>query len=343
VVIPYFDEGAKLKQALTSVLSQTTPVDEIVIVNDGSSPHGTDELDRIAMTWAGPELSVLFMPKNEGQSAARNLGVKAASNSYIFFLDQDDMWLPNHTQSLRQLLDEGYKLVYSDIVRVTRLFGLTLSAKRFASKISTHRKSLNSEILLRDNYVLPSALAISRSTFMSLGGFDESLRGFEDDEFIVRAVFSGIEVHFLELVTALWIDDTYTASSSPLMDLSRSRYLLQNSKRVLEQFSNEKGAIPRMQRRVAFFYLYQLLNGRRNPFATEIASNYDQALAVLCSTEIPRSIWVRAMSSTTLKNILASLPSNLSLNTFVRAWRATRLLALGVKVERGGIRGALPS
>ena len=95
-VIPTYNRGPLIARAIESVLEQTRPPDEIVVVDDGSADDTPQRvrpyLDRIR-----------YVPQdNAGSSAARNRGVDEASHPWIAFLDSDDSWRPDH---LRLMVD----------------------------------------------------------------------------------------------------------------------------------------------------------------------------------------------------------------------------------------------
>ncbi len=89
VIIPSFNRRHCLPRALDSVLAQTVPALEIIVVDDGSS-DGTRSL--IASDY--PQVTYLWQP-NRGVSAARNAGIEAARGDWLAFLDSDDEWLPS--------------------------------------------------------------------------------------------------------------------------------------------------------------------------------------------------------------------------------------------------------
>ncbi|HOM77565.1 MAG TPA: glycosyltransferase family A protein, partial [Anaerohalosphaeraceae bacterium] len=86
VVIPAYNCQAYIRRAIDSVLGQSRPADEIIVVDDGST-DGTAE----AVRTYGAKV-ILIQQENAGVSAARNAGIRAASGDWIAFLDADDEW-----------------------------------------------------------------------------------------------------------------------------------------------------------------------------------------------------------------------------------------------------------
>lgn len=106
VVIPAYNVEAYIDRAIASVNNQEDPVDEIIVVDDGS----TDKtLGRIG--GYGDALRC-FSQENKGPGAARNLGVQEARHDWIAFLDADDEWLPNRISRQRALLRKFPDLVW---------------------------------------------------------------------------------------------------------------------------------------------------------------------------------------------------------------------------------------
>ena len=100
-VIPAYNAERYIARAIESVLSQTHPVDEIIVVDDGST-DGTAEVVR-----SFGEKVQLYQQVNAGVSAARNTGIKAATGDWIAFLDADDEWLPVRIQKQVELLQRN--------------------------------------------------------------------------------------------------------------------------------------------------------------------------------------------------------------------------------------------
>ena len=95
VVIAAFDAECFVEEAIRSALDQTTPPDEIIVVDDGSADATAAVAESI-----DPRVTVLRC-KHRGQGASRNAGIAVANGDFIAFLDADDLWLPRKLE--RQL------------------------------------------------------------------------------------------------------------------------------------------------------------------------------------------------------------------------------------------------
>lgn len=97
-IIPCYNAESYLAEAIESVLAQTRPVDEIVVVDDCS----TDDSRAIARRYP---VTILQTPSNRGHAAARNLGIEASRGDVIAWLDADDYWEPNHCEVVVALME----------------------------------------------------------------------------------------------------------------------------------------------------------------------------------------------------------------------------------------------
>lgn len=95
VIIPAFNASQCIGEAIRSVVAQTAPVAEIIVVDDGS----TDDTGKVAQ--AAARTITLVRQENRGPSAARNRGLELAQSELVAFLDADDVWMP--TKIARQL------------------------------------------------------------------------------------------------------------------------------------------------------------------------------------------------------------------------------------------------
>jgi glycosyltransferase involved in cell wall biosynthesis len=109
VVIPVFNGAAYIGEAIESVLGQSLPPAEIIVVDDGSS-DGTAEVVRRYQP------GVLYRRQaHEGAGAARNLGIRESKGDWLAFLDADDVWLPDKLRLQKAAFEEdpGLDLVFS--------------------------------------------------------------------------------------------------------------------------------------------------------------------------------------------------------------------------------------
>lgn len=107
VVIPAYNAGAHIGRTIDSVLKQTRPADEIIIVDDGSTDNTAEAIRQY-------ESKVrLICQENGGASAARNTGINAAAYEWIAFLDGDDEWLDGYLETQIDLLKRNPELVWT--------------------------------------------------------------------------------------------------------------------------------------------------------------------------------------------------------------------------------------
>lgn len=111
VVMPAYNAEKYLGAAIESVLAQTDPRWELLIVNDGS----TDGTAEVASRYTAPRVSV-FHQENGGEAAARNTALRHSRGRYIAFLDADDEYVPDHLQTTVAYLEANRKVdaVYTD-------------------------------------------------------------------------------------------------------------------------------------------------------------------------------------------------------------------------------------
>jgi glycosyltransferase involved in cell wall biosynthesis len=237
-IIPLYNGAPYIEQAIRSVLGQTLLPAELIVVDDGSTDQGAQIVERIA---AGRRADVpikLLRKINGGQSSARNFGAQHASGDLIAFLDQDDLWYPNHLDRLIQPFltrsDTELGWVYSNLDEIDE--NGNLITRSCLSTVGTpHPKRSLFECLREDMFVLPSASLISRAAFRVAGGFDERLTGYEDDDLFLRLFRCGFHNVYLNEGLSQWRIYTTSASYSPRMARSRMIY----AKKLLDEFPDE--------------------------------------------------------------------------------------------------------
>ncbi len=176
VIIPTYNRWHTLPRAIESVLNQTRPVDEIVIVDDGSVD---DTVNQLATRY--PQLRVYHQPQ-AGVSAARNLGIGKARNDWIALLDSDDEWLPHKIEKQRQILEENPEL------KICHTEEIWVRNGRRVNPMKKHQKQGGwiYEQCLPLCAMSPSAILFHRSVIDDVGVFDETLPACEDYDLWLR-------------------------------------------------------------------------------------------------------------------------------------------------------------
>lgn len=175
VVIPCYNYGHFLLDAVDSVQSQTHPADAILVVDDGS----TDDTTAVAQTL---DCAVRYLRIDHGgQSAARNVGARSIETDLIVFLDADDRLDPCFLESCIAALPESwrYYFVYTHFRRLG------------ASDTLWTAPAYDRSQLLRENYIHSAAL-LPREEIVRIG-YDESLKGLEDWDLYLTLAERGIE------------------------------------------------------------------------------------------------------------------------------------------------------
>ncbi len=211
VVIPTYNRAEWLPATVESVLQQTRPADEILIVDDGSR----DDTETVCRAFPAPVRYV--RQANAGVSAARNRGVREARGEWIAFLDSDDLWEPAkievQTAAHAAAPEAGWSItecvlvdgadrpvegmrglesavpVFRDHGRSSRdWFAGSLREVTLESAGERHTAFTGDVfgMLFRGNLVLPSTAMVRRELFLRSGGFDETLRLAEDTEYFHR-------------------------------------------------------------------------------------------------------------------------------------------------------------
>ena len=185
VIIPAYNAEGFIKETIESVLRQTLPADDILVVDDGS----TDSTAAVASAFP-PPVRVLTIP-NSKLGGARNFGVSQVSTEWVAFVDADDLWKPNKLE--RQLgelaRNPAANLCYTGRVKFTMKDG----TMRFGSIIpGPPLAKIRDELFKRGTFV-PSSVVIRRSTLLEIGCFSPDPEVAEDWDLWLRLVHAGAQ------------------------------------------------------------------------------------------------------------------------------------------------------
>ena len=176
VIIPTYNRWPMVREAVESVLAQTAGGYELIVVDDGS----TDETRRRLADY-GSRLAVLTQSRR-GVSAARNLGARRASGTYLAFLDSDDLWHPRKLERQLDFMERNPEVEICQTDEIWIRNGVRVNPRNRHRKPSGDIFRASLELCL----VSPSAVMMRRELFERVGGFDESLPVCEDYDLWLR-------------------------------------------------------------------------------------------------------------------------------------------------------------
>ncbi len=185
VVVPVYNRADLLPLTLASLLDQTQPADEILVVDDGS----TDESAAIAESF-GPPVRVIRQA-NQGPAGARNRGLAEAQGEWVHFFDSDDLALPNlHAEQLAALERCGADVAYSPWLKCHMTVQAIVPINHVLQRHGLPRSDLV-RALLTNWSVVPICCLIRTSIARRVGGFPTDLYGTEDQLFFLRLLLAG--------------------------------------------------------------------------------------------------------------------------------------------------------
>lgn len=186
VIIPSFDRPQLVSQAVKSALAQTVKLIEVIVVIDGLHQATVDILKLIA----DPRLIVIELPVNIGPAGVRNTGIKAATGTWIAFLDDDDEWLP---LKLERQLELARQSVHGSPI-VSSCFIAHTSNGDFVwpTRLPAANASISEYLFIRESLFLGEAFIVTptilaKKSLLEKIPFSVHLPRHEDLDWLVRA------------------------------------------------------------------------------------------------------------------------------------------------------------
>jgi GT2 family glycosyltransferase len=184
VVITAYEAAETIAAAVESVLAQTRPAEELIVVDDGS---GDDLVG--ALTPFGEKVA-LVRKKNGGGASARNAGVAAASSEFMAILDADDIFAPRRLEAIAALAEHEPEF---DLVATDASFVVDGEVKGTFLEHNPFPAAGQREAILRSCF--PGGWpAVRISALKAVGGFDEQMRIAYDWDTWLRMILAGSRV-----------------------------------------------------------------------------------------------------------------------------------------------------
>lgn len=213
IIIPTRDRPATFKKALNSVVNQTCPEVEIIVVDDGSEAEAREALNRMKSEY-GPKIKWFHLerrPGGHGSPFARNYGVSKSEAQYIGFLDDDDLWTdPTYLENVTETIADGSRPVdahfsnqraYKDGVEqegpvwIESLTEVLVARQQEPDSKGVYEPNVG-DLIAAGNFCHLNNLILRRTFFWAIGGLDESLRYEPDRDLYLRVIDAAVVMKY---------------------------------------------------------------------------------------------------------------------------------------------------
>jgi glycosyltransferase involved in cell wall biosynthesis len=204
VVVVTRDRPALLADALAGIAAQRHAPIEVTVADDGDTACNPADFPP-----AAPRVRALRSHARQA-AASRNLAAAACRGEVIAFLDDDDRWSAGHLEGLAAAFaDPAVAVAYRDTaVILERIEG----GERVELDRRVIARDWDAALMRHDDFVAPSALAVRRTLFERLGGFDTSLRYSEDWDFLLRAAALSVPRRVIGITVEIRLRESGNAS-----------------------------------------------------------------------------------------------------------------------------------
>jgi glycosyltransferase involved in cell wall biosynthesis len=227
VIMPVYNGAALLPQTLDTILGQTVPPMEIIVVNDGSKDNTVE-----VVKGYGDSVTLLDIP-NGGACAARNKGAAIAKGNWLALCDGDDLWLPTKLEKQLRLANEAPDVhcVITDYDDFTDDVVSDRSHLSYMPKDFWVTEQYSSGFIVRESITgkltvfqpsIASVPIVTREFYMSAGGFDETPLGSADDTCFHFRCLSSVPFGVVPEVLMHYRRHSGALSADPLKQLCNS-------------------------------------------------------------------------------------------------------------------------
>ena len=235
VIIPTYNCASLLPQVIESVLDQTFPDFEIIVIDDGSS----DNTYSIIQEYGG-RIQFIQIEHTGLPSVVRNRGMKSTQGEYIAFLDSDDRWLSNKLEIQVPLLDNDPQLgLVCGNALLMREGNLIPEHTYFPDPPAFSKTGISS--LLDNNFIITSTVLVRRTLIEEIGNFSElpELRALEDYDLWLRLA-TRAKISYLSDPLAIYndrVDESIRSENTLLFQLHANMLILE---RIAQAMRDEK-------------------------------------------------------------------------------------------------------
>lgn len=215
VIIPTYNRANMLVPCVESVLAQSYPVNEIIIVDDHSTDDTIKQLNKFK-----DNIIILKTEKQSGAQTARNIGIKSAKSEWIAFLDSDDEWLPNKIEKQISALNnfnyDQWTVVHGDCY----IKNINSDKKKHWQLESIDGENVYKKLLSKSGTLFPSILT-SKQALEKINYLDENTPSYHEWDTAIRLAK---HCRFIHIQEPLFIYNIHKNTISKNSDTSVEGY-----------------------------------------------------------------------------------------------------------------------
>lgn len=220
VLIPTYNRLRYLPQAVQSVLNQTYPHLQVLVVNDGGP-----SVREIVSSFNDPRLTLLERKDNRGKAASLNQALQYARGRYVCYLDDDDLYYPHHVGRLVETLEtSSCGVAYSDLYKVHCRI-LPDGRRQVLGKVVNISRDFDRFLMMYFNHVLHVSLMHRRDLLDKTGPYNESVRVLIDWDMTRRLAFYSDFEHITDITGEFFGPVGECDRTSYRMRLDANKYL----------------------------------------------------------------------------------------------------------------------
>lgn len=254
VVIPTYNRLRQVTTALESVLAQTYPNFEIIVVDDGSDDGTGDYIENLIRNRLANGSTIRYVHQpNQGSSAARNRGISEARGKWIAFLDSDDIWYPQKLEwqiGAMEAYSETCGACITDACLVNESGMKTTSFRETGKSYSQQMgiaENASERLAWSFDHFWMTSLLVRADLAKQIGGFDPNISFCEDHDFNFR----------LSLITSfcyvnkVLVELDRSPAPSTIRPWERIEVRLQNKRQMLEKWLKDATLPPKVRKTVS--------------------------------------------------------------------------------------------
>lgn len=218
IILTTYNRPELLKDALSSVGSQTLRDFEVILINDNGEP-----VEHLLAAYDFP-ITYIRQGRNQGLSAARNAGLRQARGRFVVYLDDDDIYLPHHLAVLAEVFErQPWAVAYTGVEYVNERLEKADRIELSRQAPFAHEEYDKTRLFIQ-NYIPVNTWAHPRSMLAEVGEFDTKLTAFEDWDMLLRLAARYHFVHAPQITAEVHLRDAPNTGSDHMLGREQKNF-----------------------------------------------------------------------------------------------------------------------